>query len=148
MGVRVAVSLLASLAAVVVAGSALVQPAAAADDEFFTFRVCNKTKTEASVAVSALYAPGSPDYIVAGWWNVAGGDCRDIGQYPKGHFYFFAKARRGTSWWGQRDIDLCVEFPGPFKRINFKNYKCANEELKPFRHVVVEKAVYEWSLTP
>jgi uncharacterized membrane protein len=114
----------------------------------FRFRVCNKSRIKASVALSALYAPGSKDYIVAGWWTVDVGKCVDIGSYPKGHFYHFAKAfaANNTSFWGTKDLQLCVEVPGPFKRINLAGYKCDAKLLKPFRHVEVVKDTYEWTL--
>ena len=141
---RRSIALVAALGGFILQGGSAV----AAEEDFFLFRVCNQSKTEASVALSALYAPRSSDYVVAGWWTVPGHECRDIGKYPRGNFYFFAKARHGSTWWGQRDLELCVEYPGPFKRINLKNYKCAGNALKPFRHVVVERSVYEWTLSP
>ncbi len=114
----------------------------------FRFRVCNKSRIKASVALSALYAPGSQDYIVAGWWTVDVGKCVDIGSYPKGHFYHYAKAfsANNSSFWGTKDLLLCVEVPGPFKRINLAGYKCDASLLKPFRHVEVVKDSYEWTL--
>jgi uncharacterized membrane protein len=112
----------------------------------FSFSVCNKSHKNASVALGAHYAPGSKDYVVAGWWQVAAGACRTIGNYPRGHFYTHAKAT-GTSW-GRGDIKFCVETPGPFKRINLSGAKCAPALLRPFSHADVQNATYTLTLNP
>ena len=120
--------------------------AMAADERMFDFSVCNRARSDASVALSARLAPGSSDFVVAGWWKVAPGTCRKIGSYPRGHFYMHAAA--GGSTWGKGDLNLCVETPGPFKRINLANYKCASNALRKFSHVDVGSAKWEWTLTP
>ncbi|TBW40443.1 DUF1036 domain-containing protein [Siculibacillus lacustris] len=122
-------------------------PSRAQDSGLFDFSVCNETRSKASVAISSRYAPGSSDFVVAGWWVVEPGSCRRIGAYPRGHFYTFAKAPNGN-FWGRGDLHLCTEQPGPFKRINLKTYKCSNDLLKPFNHVEVVKSSYEWTLNP
>jgi uncharacterized membrane protein len=121
--------------------------ALAQDDRYFEFRVCNDTREAAAVALSARYAPGSNDFIVAGWWTVAARSCKSIGHYPRGHFYTYAHASGGGHW-GSPDLKLCVEEPGPFKRINLTGYKCDGRLLKPFNHVEVVEAVYKWTLKP
>jgi uncharacterized membrane protein len=119
--------------------------ALAGDDGMFAMRVCNKSGKEASVAVSARLAPGSPDFVVQGWWRVPARRCVDIGSFPRGHFYAHAVA--GRSSWGDGDMRLCVESPGPFKRVNFSGYQCSKQLLRRFTHVNITTARWTWNLT-
>jgi uncharacterized membrane protein len=73
-------------------------------ERVFDFSVCNRTRAETSVAISARLAPDSKEFVVAGWWKVAAGACRKIGSYPRGHFYMHAQSGRTT--WGKGDIAL------------------------------------------
>jgi uncharacterized membrane protein len=118
----------------------------AGNSRMFEFSVCNRAGSTASVALSAHYAPGSKDYVVAGWWQVAPGRCRTIGHYPRGHFYTHATATRAS--WGRGDVKLCVETPGPFKRINFKGVSCPTGLLRPFTHVDVQQPTFQLTLNP
>ena len=128
-------------------GPASAEPEAiGAGESMFDFSVCNRAPKEASVAISARLAPGSKDFVVAGWWRVASGSCRKIGSYPRGHFYMHATAS-GTNW-GKGDLNLCVETPGPFKRINLPNYKCSGDQLRKFSHQDIRAARWEWTLRP
>jgi len=142
------VAVVALVAGVAAAGAAsAVEPGpVAANEKMFDFSVCNRGRHAASVAISSLYAPGSNDYVVAGWWQVPGGACKKIGSYPRGHFYTHATASGGS--WGRGDLKLCVETPGPFKRINMKGITCSTKLLRPFSHVEVTSAAYEWTLNP
>lgn len=129
-----------------VAAGATEPEAMGAGDQMFGFSVCNRTAKEVSVAISHRLAPSSRDFVVAGWWKVAARGCRKIGSYPRGHFYMHAQS--GGSTWGKGDITLCVETPGPFKRISLPNYKCNGPLLRKFSHVDVKSASWEWTLNP
>ena len=117
-----------------------------AGEQMFAFSVCNRTRNEVSVAISARLAPGSSDFVVSGWWKVAGGGCRTIGTYPRGNFYMHATS--GGTTWGKGDTTLCVETPGPFKRINISGYKCSGSLLRKFSRGDVQSAKWEWTLNP
>ncbi len=141
------------MAALIVAGvaasdgaSALEPESAGAGESMFAFSVCNRAPREASVAISSRLAPGSKDFVVSGWWRVAAGSCRKIGTYPRGHFYMHATA--GGTRWGKGDVNLCVESPGPFKRINLTNYRCNADLLRKFSHQNIHTASWQWTLTP
>lgn len=126
--------------------AAAAEPEAMASDErMFDFSVCNRTGKEVSTAISHRLAPGSKDFVVAGWWKVASGKCRKIGSYPRGHFYMHAQS--GGATWGKGDLTLCVETPGPFKRISLPNYKCNGPLLRKFSHVDVKSGIWEWTLS-
>lgn len=90
--------------------------------------------------------PDSKEFVVTGWWKVAAGTCRKIGTYPRDHFYMHAQS--GRTAWGKGDISLCVETPGPFKRINLPSYKCNGSLLRKFSHVDVKSASWDWTLSP
>ena len=65
----------------------------AADDDYFTFKVCNKSKYDAQVAISHRVDPSSKDFYVRGWYFVDAGECATIGDYPSGWFYHYAENR-------------------------------------------------------
>lgn len=119
-------------------------PALADNDQMFSFRVCNKAGREASVAVSARLSPSSSDFVVQGWWRVPARRCVDIGNFPRGHLYAHAVA--GRTSWGNSNMRLCVETPGPFKRINFPGYKCSKGLLRQFTDLNVTKERWTWTL--
>jgi serine/threonine protein kinase/uncharacterized membrane protein len=111
----------------------------------FSFTVCNKSSKRASVAISH-YSTEVGAWLVEGWSTVEVGDCRNIGTFKKGQFYFYAKCYSGSCYWGGNDIKLCVELPGPFKRINKTGYTCqSREQLAGFRSREVD-GDFTWTL--
>jgi uncharacterized membrane protein len=116
-------------------------------EEFFTFSVCNKSSRWAAVAISGRERPESSDWIVQGWTRVGPGQCQDVGKYVRGIFYAFAQVlNRPDSGWKGSDLWLCVQYPGPFKRINRGGETCGNNELQPFRKFYVSSARQVWNL--
>lgn len=118
-----------------------------AEDEFFSFEVCNKSSKRASVAVMARADPIA-EFEVQGWHTVAADSCKTVGRFARGTFYAMASewGHIDRGWW-QKDIHLCVAVPGPFNRTNSPNYKCAgNERLVPFRRFSVNSPKLSWTL--
>jgi uncharacterized membrane protein len=106
--------------------------AAGAQAQTFNFEVCNKSNVSASVAVSNLEAVGGSRFEVQGWWTVAAGNCESLGNFPQGWFYIYAEqTNTGQEVW-EGDFPLCVQFPGPFDRINSAGVTCSSDELKMF----------------
>ena len=98
----------------------------------FSLKVCNTSKVSASVAISNLMGVGDKRFEVQGWWTVASGDCETLGNFPQGWFYIYAEqTNTGQEVW-EGDFPLCVEFPGPFDRINSASFTCKSDELKLF----------------
>lgn len=118
---------------------------ARAQGQLFEFSVCNKSRKVVSVAISPRLAPDSKEFVVSGWWQVPGGSCKTIGNYPKGHFYMHASS--GSTKWGSGELSLCVE-KGAFKRINIPGYKCSGDLLRKFSHVDVTSSSWTWTLNP
>ena len=146
LGRTIAISSLVAIGWIGIGVAGATEPGAVgAGDQMFGFSVCNRTGKEVSTAISHRLAPGSKDFVVAGWWKVASGSCRKIGSYPRGHFYMHAQA--GGNTWGKGDLTLCVETPGPFKRISLPNYKCNGPLLRKFSHVDVKSGIWEWTLS-
>jgi uncharacterized membrane protein len=98
----------------------------------FSLKVCNTSKVSASVAISSLVAVGDSRFEVQGWWTVASGNCETLGNFPQGWFYIYAEeTNNGQEVW-EGDFPLCVEFPGPFDRINAAGFTCTADNLKQF----------------
>jgi uncharacterized membrane protein len=102
--------------------------------QYINVNICNLTSAKIFVALSYLKEPGSSDWIVEGWKNIGGNSCQDYDLPRTGWFYYYAEDE-GDGYWGADDIQLCVEHPGPFRRVNRKDYTCAGSELKGFRGV-------------
>jgi uncharacterized membrane protein len=118
-------------------------------DEFFTFEVCNKSYTWAAVAVSGIEIPQSGAWVVQGWWRVGPGQCEEIGKFVRGAFYAVAEqVNNSRSGWKGNDLRLCVEHPGPFKRINRGGEQCSSDDLQSFRKFVVTEDRQRWNLLP
>jgi uncharacterized membrane protein len=100
----------------------------------FRFQVCNRTNVSASVATSSLVSVGDSRFEVQGWWTVGPGSCEWIGYFPQGWFYYYAEqTNTGQYVWQGKDVSLCVQYPGPFDRINIAGYNCqSNEALRGF----------------
>lgn len=115
----------------------------------FTFRVCNQSACKAYVAFSH-YQKSTSDWLVEGWQAIAPGECRSLGEFNKGSFYYYAeednKCRNGK--WSGTDLQLCVERPGPFKRVNNNSYTCRpSESLEGFRQKNIADREWTWTIT-
>ena len=62
------------------------------------------------------------------------GTCSTIGNFPQGTFYYYAEQTNTQELvWKGNDAQVCVQYPGPFSRVNSDNYTCAsNEEQRGF----------------
>lgn len=109
----------------------------------FSFRVCNKSRKKASVALSYRNSKGK--WTVQGWWTIGVNACRRLGSFRKGYFYYYAKNYRGSGEWRGK-FKLCVEIPNAFKRTNRTGYKCANRLLKKFVEKQIKTSKYTWNL--
>lgn len=132
---------LAAFAALMLVGASGV-----AEAQMFRFTTCNRTGAAAFVAVSHRESPGSGTWIVSGWTRVPARTCTFIGTYPQGDFYHHANNSSGK-WNG--DFNLCVEYPGPFRRTNPPGYTCNdNEKIERFVERSVTTPTYTWNLDP
>jgi len=126
----------------------------AARAQTFNFQVCNKSTVSASVAVAALTAPGASQFQIEGWWTVPAGNCQTIGSFPTGSFYYYAEETGNSGYeWNGTAGSLCVQYPGPFARVDSGNssYNCqSNEVLRGFSSEVLpsNENTFTWSLNP
>jgi uncharacterized membrane protein len=101
-----------------------------AQAQTFQFQVCNHSTVPASVATVSYVSPTDDRFVVQGWWSVAPGTCSTIGTFPQGWFYFYAEETNTQAVvWAGTDAQLCVDYPGPFSRINTANYTCTSSEV-------------------
>src|SRR5262249_35107378 len=99
------------------------------DAKFFMLKVCNKSTRRASVAVMGRIAPDSNDWHVQGWWTVPAGQCTNLTKYVKGTINVFAQEYGNSSFaWKGSGPKLCVDFPGPFDRVDHVGYNCLASE--------------------
>lgn len=114
----------------------------------FHFQVCNHSDVQASVATASYVSPTDHRYAVEGWWSVSPGSCEGIGYFPLGTFYTYAEQTNTQAVvWQGNDAELCVQYPGPFRRINTTNYTCqSNERLRGFTKHSVSAGTFTWTL--
>ena len=115
-----------------VLGLLLVLPAPAAtqtdpgprtDSQTFMVRICNRHSNQ--VFVSLIIRPDvnrPQDWVIRGWWRIAGQQCVDAARSLYGYIYAYAENATDGSWPPADDahedaIDMCVEYPGPFLRV-------------------------------
>lgn len=110
------------------------EPRVPQESPFFQFRVCNSGCAPISVALS-YYDNGR--WITRGWWNVEGNQCTSLGSFNKGLFYYYAKTRYGDLEW-RGNYGLCVEFPGPFLRVNRPGVCPRGTEVRQFSSLYIQ----------
>ncbi len=124
--------------------------AQSAQAQDFQFVVCNHSNVPASVATTSYVSPTDQRFVVQGWWGVAPGACSTIGTFPQGWFYFYAEETNTQAVvWSGTAAQLCVDYPGPFQRINTANYTCqSNEVLRGFSVTQISSTTgtFTWNL--
>lgn len=127
-------------------GQTEIQSQTPAASQTFAFKVCNKTKRSASVAIAARVSPDGAWYT-QGWWAVSAGECSTIGTFANGWFYYYAKSATGD--WHGTDGNLsktCVR-SGAFKRSDPDGYQCASgETLVAFNGKQISGDTFTWTL--
>jgi uncharacterized membrane protein len=117
--------------AAAVAPSALAQANSASPRAgYVAASFCNKTAGNIYLAVSYREAPGSDRWEVEGWKQIGGNSCITLTVPNDGSIYDYAEDETNGDWGG--DFKLCVERPGPFKRINSADYTCNDDLLVGF----------------
>lgn len=99
-------------------------------DATVLLHLCNKTGSKVYVALSYRPDDDSDDWIVEGWHNVAPYSCVDKRVPNTSVVYDYAEDDSDHYWGG--DFNLCVQYPGPFSRVNTSGYTCSSNELKGF----------------
>lgn len=128
---------LAAIAAAAAAVTPVMAPtrALAQDNGMIDISICNKTSQTVYVAIAYKEAPGDgAQWYVEGWKNIAGGQCQSYDVPTDGYFDYYAEDASGGVWQGS-DLRLCVERPGPFRRVNSPSYTCDGDELVGFTAV-------------
>lgn len=132
-GLRAAVAVVALAGAI--APPAQAQNANPNGRRMVDMRFCNKTSGKVYLALSYRESPGSSNWVVEGWKVIYGNSCFDIRVPNDGYVYDYVEDESGGNWGG--DFMLCVERPGPFRRINTANYTCAEDLLVGFGEIDV-----------
>lgn len=91
---------------------------------------CNHMPEPVYLALSYKDKPGSKQWVVEGWKQINTDSCFKITVPNDGAVYDYAELPGQGDWGG--DFKLCVERPGPFRRINTAGYTCDSEDLVGF----------------
>src|SRR5438270_3558644 len=139
----------ASQATPVVAPPDLASPSAAQDPAYFEFKVCNRSGRTASVAVEHHVSPTDKNFVVRGWWTIPAGECKGIGNFPKGWFYYYA-AEYGTDAfeWSGEDAKVCISRIGQVERMHTKTTICTGKYLRGFHAAQIDYPSVTWNLDP
>jgi uncharacterized membrane protein len=111
----------------------------------FTFKVCNKTKRSASVAIAAM--DDTKKWYAQGWWAVSAGECSTVGAFAKGWFYYYAKSSTGD-WHGTgSDVSKTCVRSSAFKRSDPDGYECGKgETLVAFNGKNISDDSFTWNI--
>eukprot|EP01030_Chromulinospumella_sphaerica_P024147 gene24147-24210_t len=112
------------------AAPALAQNQATPRAGYAAVSFCNKTSGPIYLAVSYRETPGSDRWVVEGWKQIGGASCITLHLPNDAMIYDYAEDESDGDWGG--DFQLCVERPGPFKRINTADYTCNSDLLEGF----------------
>jgi hypothetical protein len=129
-----------------------------AAENFFSFDVCNRTRLDAWVAISARKTPDG-DPLLKGWWPVSAGSCNTLGKFARGKFYVTAivPPRRVLFWvaggdllgWNGSDMltAKCADLSAAFERPDKLGQDCAfGSRLIGFHELDASSANYTWSI--
>lgn len=111
----------------------------------FTFRVCNQSQHRAWIAMSGRKDPASPQWSIAGWWEVKPTDCKDLGRFVRTHFYYMAMFDNHSVGW-RGNFPLCVPYT-KFERTNYGGKCKPTERQERFFDWVVAEPIFTWTLT-
>jgi uncharacterized membrane protein len=119
-------------AAIALVLAAAAPPAVAQDamPGYVALSFCNHMAEPVYLALSYKDKPGSSQWVVEGWKQINADSCFKITVPNDGTVYDYAEAPGKGDWGG--DFKLCVERPGPFRRINTSGFTCDDEELVGF----------------
>lgn len=116
--------------------------------QYIGVEICNKTSGKVFVALSYLESPTSTGFVVEGWKTIGAYACGNYSVPRAGWFYYYIEDEN-DGYWGADDLKLCVEHPGPFRRVNAPNFTCDGSELKGFKGINPEgRSSYAVDITP
>ena len=96
-------------------------------------RVCNSSPLQAFTVMASRVSVTDQRWVLRGWWSVPAGQCINAQRVPKGWVYDYSESEK--SRWDGKDVNLCVQYPGPFERIINQSDQCPPEQLKGFTGV-------------
>jgi len=119
-----------------------------AQDNYFSFEVCNQSGLTAYMAIVHRTQPGSPVWRRVGWYTVPNGGCTALGSYPQGWFYFMAEGQGDVIWKGETyGKRVCVSYPGPFEGSFTGDYYCGpNEVIREFNELLIAPDIGSYTL--
>jgi uncharacterized membrane protein len=138
---------IASLGLLALVASVVPTSVGTAQSPYFTLRICNSSQVRAGMAVA--YRVEQESWLVAGWLLVDPGDCLTAGNALKGWIYHYGEensTRSQKAVWRGDAVQLCVEYPGPFRRQVVEGYQCTENELKSFGSTFVGENVGTYTL--
>lgn len=123
------------------------EAASKAADSLFKFTVCNKDYAEVSIGVAAKRDPSQDMWTAEGWWNVPAGDCKFIGSFAKGYFYYTAYSfSRRIYWPSDEDKNKTFCIPNDkFSVLLYDGHECSGVG-RGFVEAKVDSSEWTWNL--
>jgi len=127
---------------------AVEKPPTSDDDKKFALIVCNRSRSQASVAISASREFLGREFV-SGWYSVPSGECEVIGRWGMGPMRWmavdFTNYNRG---WRGDATKICVPRTA-FSRERSGSYTCGNnEKLEGFNENFVASKSFTITLNP
>jgi len=133
-------------AATVATSVAPVEAQAKSHEDWFTIRVCNDSSVTAAVSWSYQRAQerGTNLWYYEGWTVIAPGRC-DERQTVNRNVYIFATQKDVTTKRWEGSHQLCVWYPGPYKKVLVGGQAC-DGTLEPYEAMYIRESTLVYHL--
>ncbi len=118
-----------------------------AENSLFKFKVCNNDYSEVSIAVAGKRDSNSNMLIAEGWWNLSSGECKVIGTFAKGHFYYTAYSFSRRAYWPKKEYQakfFCIP-DQKFTLLLYDGHECTGVK-RGFAEAQVSSPEQPWNL--
>jgi uncharacterized membrane protein len=120
-----------------------------AENSLFKFKVCNNDYSDVSIAVAGQRDPNSDMWTAEGWWNLSSGECKDIGTFVKGYFYYTAYSFSRRIYWPNKEYQakfFCIPNQ-EFTNLLYDGDECIGVR-RGFAEAQVSDSEHLWPLKP
>lgn len=116
-------------------------------ESLFEFKVCNDDYLEVWVAVAGRTDPNSNMLIANGWQKVLSGECKTIGPFARGPFYYTAYSFKRRKHWPKDSQEFFCIPDERFSLLLYNGYECSGTR-RGFAKVSVNDPEYKRKLNP
>ncbi len=108
------------------------------------FKACNSGDTTINLSLAVSETIAAPDkYRVSGWFEVKERNCTVLGPVSPGWVHVYGQVGgEDKGYFRESDVDLCVEYPGPFEKLIVAGANCGSGVRRGFRRIYVSGETY------